>query len=102
MIAVLSEVFRQLDKSCIQAFGRDLIYVSEGGISTSVRGILENTAEPEDASPGVYSAIFVLLSDLQSSPERGDQVEIDGVRYRVFDIDSDLHGAARLRLRRVI
>jgi hypothetical protein len=37
---------------------------------------------------------------LPAPPARGDEVEIEGVRYKVFDIEADAEGAAVLRLRR--
>jgi pyruvate/2-oxoglutarate dehydrogenase complex dihydrolipoamide acyltransferase (E2) component len=33
-------------------------------------------------------------------PARGDEVEIGGVRYKVFDIEADPEGAAVLKLRK--
>jgi hypothetical protein len=55
--------------------------------------------EAEDASPGVYAVLFVRLADLEAAPVRGDEVEIGGVRYKVFDIEADAEGAAVLKLR---
>jgi hypothetical protein len=51
-------------------------------------------------SPGVYAVLFVRLADLPAAPVRGDEVEIGGVRYKVFDIEADAEGAAVLRLRK--
>ena len=64
-----------------------------------MRGIFQRTNEPEDASPGVYAVLFVRLADLPAAPVRGDEVEIGGVQYKVFDIEADAEGAAVLRLR---
>jgi hypothetical protein len=44
--------------------------------------------------------LFVRLADLTGAPVRGDEVEIGGVRYKVFDIEADSEGAAVLRLRK--
>lgn len=84
----------------MRAFGRDLVYLPETGGSVPVRGIFQRTAEPEDAAPGVYAVLFVRLADLPAAPVRGDEVEIEGVRYKVFDIEADAEGAAVLRLRK--
>jgi hypothetical protein len=40
------------------------------------------------------------LAGLPAAPVRSDEVEIDGVRYKVFDIEADAEGAALLRLRK--
>jgi len=96
---MLGDVFRQMDQACLRAFGRDLLYLPETGGSASVRGIFQRTNEPEDASPGVYAVLFVRLADLPAAPVRGDEVEIGGVQYKVFDIEADAEGAAVLRLR---
>lgn len=97
---MLSDVFSQLDQACLRAFGSDMVYLPEVGGSASMRGIFQRTNEPEDASPGVYAVLFVRLADLPAPPVRGDEVEIGGVRYKVFDIEADAEGAAVLRLRK--
>jgi hypothetical protein len=40
------------------------------------------------------------MADLPAAPVRGDEVEIGGARYKVFDIETDAEGAAVLRLRK--
>ena len=44
---------------------------------------------------------FVRAGDLPQPPERGDEVTVDGVIYKVFDIEADTTGAVVLRLRQV-
>lgn len=51
--------------------------------------------------PGVYAVLFVRLTDLPGEPQRGDEVEVDAVRYKVFEIEADTSGSAVLRLRKV-
>jgi hypothetical protein len=97
---MIAEVWRQMDAACLRAFGRDIVYLPEVGGRLPLRGILERTREPEDASPGVYAVLFVRLGDLPAAPVRGDEVEIEGIRYKVFDIEADSEGGAVLRLRR--
>lgn len=96
-----AEVWRQLDQACLRAFGSDLVFVPQAGDSFPLRGIFQRTAEPEDASPGVYAVVFVRLDDFPAAPVRGDELEIEGARYKVYDIEADAGGAAVLRLRRV-
>ena len=35
----------------------------------------------------------VLFADLPGMPRRGDEVEIGGIRYKVFDIEADAEPA---------
>lgn len=98
---MIADVWRQLDQACLRAFGQDLVYLPEAGGTLPVRGIFHRTVEPEDAAPGVYAVLFVRLADLPAAPARGDEVEVDAVRYKIFDIEADGSGAAALRLRRV-
>jgi hypothetical protein len=90
----------RVDEACLRVFGREVLYLPEGGGQAVVRAVFQPAREAEDASPGVYSVIFVRLSDLPAPPVRGDEVEIEGSRYKVFDIEADAEGAAVLRLRK--
>jgi hypothetical protein len=89
-----------MDEACLRVFGREVLYLPEVGGQAVVRSVFQPAREAEDASPGVYAVIFARLLDLPSAPVRGDEVEIDGVRYKVFDIEADAEGAAVLRLRK--
>lgn len=97
---MLADIWRQLDQACLRAFGSDIVFMPEAGGSFPLRGIFQRTAEPEDASPGVYAVVFVRVDDLPKPPARGDEVEIEATRYKVYDIDADGSGAAVLKLRR--
>jgi hypothetical protein len=90
-----------LNAAVVNAFGRDVLYLPEAGGQTTVRAVFQAVREAEDASPGVYAVLFVRLADLAAAPVRGDEVEIGGTRYKVFDIEADAEGAAVLRLRQV-
>jgi hypothetical protein len=91
---------RNLDAAVVNTFGREVLYLPEVGGAAAVRAVFQPAREAEEASPGVYAVIFVRLADLPAAPVRGDEVEIDGVRYKVFDIEADAEGAAVLRLRK--
>ena len=91
----------RLDEACLRVFGREVTYLPEAGGQAAIRAVFQPAREAEDASPGVYAVLFLRLADLPAAPVRGDEVEIDGVRYKVFDIEADAEGAAVLRLRRV-
>lgn len=89
----------RMDEACLRVFGRDVIYLPEAGGQAAIRAVFQPARETEDTSPGVYAVLFVRLADLPLAPVRGDEVEINGVRYKVFDIEADAEGAAVLRLR---
>lgn len=89
----------RVDEACLRVFGREVLYLPEAGGQAAVRAVFQPAREAEDSSPGVYAVLFVRLADLPGVPVRGDEIEIDGVRYKVFDIEADAEGAAVLRLR---
>jgi hypothetical protein len=90
----------RVDEACLRVFGRDVIYLPEAGGQVLVRAVFQPAREAEDSSPGVYAVLFVRLAGLPAAPMRGDEVEIGGARYKVFDIEADAEGAAVLRLRK--
>ena len=90
----------RMDEACLRVFGRDVTFLSEAGGSAAVRAVFQPARETEEASPGVYAVLFIRLADLPAAPVRGDEVEIGGVRYKVFDIEADAEGAAVLKLRK--
>ena len=91
----------RLDAACLRVFGREITYLPEAGGQAVIRGVFEAAREAEEMAPGVYAVLFVKLSHLPGAPQRGDVVAVDGVRYKVFDIEADASGAAVLRLRQV-
>jgi hypothetical protein len=89
-----------LNAAVVNTFGREVLYLQEAGGATTVRAVFQPAREAEDSSPGVYAVLFVRLADLPAAPVRGDEVEIEGSRYKIFDIEADAEGAAVLRLRK--
>jgi len=94
------EAVKDLDAAVVQTFGREVLYLPEAGGRAVMRAVFQPARESEETSPGVYAVLFVRLADLPGAPVRGDEVEIGGVRYKVFDIEADPEGAAVLRLRK--
>jgi hypothetical protein len=90
-----------LNTTVLGAFGREVAYTATTGDTVSIRAVVETAKETEDAAPGVYAVLFLRLGDLPRPPERGDRVVIDGLSYKVFDIEADGGGGAVLRLRQV-
>jgi hypothetical protein len=93
---------KDLDAAVLRTFGREVLYLPEAGVQAPIRAVFQPAREAEEASPGVYAVLFVRLADLPAAPARGDEVEIAGTRYKVFDIEADAEGAAVLRLRKEI
>ena len=89
-----------LNAAVVSTFGREVLYLPEAGGQAAVRAVFQLAREADDSSPGAYAVLFVRLADLPGAPVRGDEVEIGGVRYKVFDIEADAEGAAVLRLRK--
>lgn len=96
-----AESTARMDEACLRVFGKDVTYLPQAGGQTTIRGVFESTREPEDASPGVYAVLFVRLADLPAAPLRGEEVEVDGTTYKVFEIEADTSGSAVLRMRQV-
>lgn len=91
----------RMDEACLRVFGKDVTYLPQAGGQITIRGVFESTREPEEASPGVYAVLFVRLADLPTAPLRGDEVEVGGTTYKVFEIEADTSGSAVLRMRQV-
>jgi hypothetical protein len=88
-----------LNSAVLGEFGREVAYRAAEADDVTVRVIFQPTQQGEENSPGVYGVIFLRLSDLPQTPQRGDRVLIGESAYRVFQIESDGHGAATLSLR---
>lgn len=96
-----TSLLNSLNGTALAAFGREVTYSPESGAQTAIRAVFEPAHQAEEHAPGVYAVLFVMLSDLPQSPARGDEVMVDSVLYKVFDIEGDTSGAAVLRLRQV-
>ncbi len=88
-----------LNAACLATFGREIIYRPAAGAPLPIRGILQTGAQLEESAPGIYALLFVQSADLPSQAQRGDAVEIAGVRYKVFEVEADAAGGVRLALR---
>jgi hypothetical protein len=94
-----TDAIGRMDEACLRAFGRDVTYLPQSGGQTTVRAIFEATREAEENAPGVYAVMFLRAAELSTPPQRGDEVSVDGVTYKVFDIEADHGGGLVLRLR---
>ncbi len=88
-----------LNAACLDMFGRQVTYRPAAGAPVAITGILDTGVRLEESSPGTYAVLFLRTSDLPSAPERGDEVEIDGETYKVFEVEADAGGGVKLALR---
>jgi hypothetical protein len=88
-----------LNAACLGAFGRAVLYQPAAGAPVTVTGIVDPGSRLEDSAPGTYAVLFIRRADLPQPPERGDEVEIDGATYKVFEVEADAAGGVKLALR---
>src|ERR1043166_5834629 len=87
-----------LNTHVVEAFGREITYLPQGADPVAVRGIVQAAHQGEESSPGVYAYVFVHLADLPEYPARGDEVQIDGSVYAVYQVEAEGQGGATLAL----
>jgi hypothetical protein len=90
-----------LNQGVLGAFGQEVVYSPQAGPEATVRGIFEETREAQETALGVYAVVFLRASDLGAPPQNGDEVRVDGVAYKVYEIQADHAGGVYLRLRQV-
>ena len=96
---VFADSVNRVDAACLRVFGRDITYSPEAGGQATVRVIFNPTREAEASALGVNAVVFCREADLPAPPVRGDELVVDGVTYKVWDIEADQGGAVVLRLR---
>jgi hypothetical protein len=94
-----NSLLKGLNFAALGAFGTEVVYAPQVGEQFPILTIFAATRTSEETAPGVYAAMFVHAVDLPVSPQRGDEVIIDGTTYKVFDIEADHGGGLILRLR---
>ena len=93
------DLTKALNAACLAAFGREVTYSPAAGAPITVTGVLETGARLEETALGTYAVLFLRRTDLPRAPQRGDEVEIDGSGYKVFEVESDAAGGVKLALR---
>ncbi len=95
---------------CMNTFGVDtdglFTYVPKSGTSFDIRGIFDNEYQAVDPNTqAVVSSLVpnigIKLSDLPQSPVNGDMVIVKDQKYRISEVQKDVHGGARLFLHKV-
>jgi hypothetical protein len=94
------EAVKDLDAAVVQTFGREVLYLPEAGGRASMRAVFQPAREVRRRFAGRLCGAVRAAGGLPGAPARGDEVEIGGVRYKVFDIEADPEGAAVLKLRK--
>ena len=86
----------KLNEQVLSTFGRDVTYSPQIGVPVNLKAIFEATHRGKENSPGTYALLFIRLSDLPQAPDRGDEVQVGGSVYKVFEIEADGQGGATL------
>ena len=89
-----------LNTSVVSTFGTQVLYTpADSNLAAhTVQGILETPRTEEETPLGMFAILFLRLADLPAPPVRGDEVTIDQLAYKVFEIESDQAGGVRLVL----
>ena len=85
--------------ACLRAFGRDVTYTSQAGVSSVIRGILDKGMEAEETDRGVYAGLFTKTSAFSSPPFRGEEITVDDSIYKIVKKEDDGEGGLHLLLR---
>ncbi len=89
----------RLNRSVRDSFGREVQYVAAAtGRAVTIKAIFQTTHEADAKASGNYAVAFVVIADLPAEPERGDQIVVSGVAYRVYEVENDNQGGARVGL----
>jgi hypothetical protein len=93
----------------IDTFGVPATFTPQDGAGgwlnpQTILGIILRPAMPEDFPPGFGPGsanvrFWVNFETLSPSPQRGDQIALDGVTYVLEEVDADIGGGAVLKLR---
>lgn len=89
-----------LDEVCLRTFGSVVEYTPAGEATVDIDGILEETAQPEDAEDGTYVLLFARRDEFDISPVKGDTLKSNTRTYTVVRIEDDREGGLRLLARR--
>ncbi len=95
--------FRDLEDTVLglsqDVIGSDVTYTPEGEDAVTIKGIFDNAwVDDGDGLPSLKPTLRIKLDDLESSPGKGDSVEISSTSYRVLSSRNDGYGGATLIL----
>ncbi len=93
-----TSLISSLNAAVLEAFGREVQYLPQSGGEYTIRAIFEATERAEESVGKSFAVVFIRLADLTLEPERGDLVRVGESNYKVFEIEADNEGGARLGL----
>ncbi|OSM07662.1 head-tail joining protein [Magnetofaba australis] len=109
-----TDAVASLDAACQQTFGIQVTYIPSManrpdlyGKSISLTGIFDDAREMVTlmGGPGMEAVVprpvlEIRSADLGFTPTEGDEVMVDGITYRILDVQPDGHGSIKLVLSR--
>jgi len=93
----ISQMIPILWSPLVWQFGRSVDYWlgKDSSTSTTITVVWVEGAEDEPVSPGRYSRIKIMDSDLPRLPQAGDTVMKDGIEYEVVRVDGWATGTSQ-------
>ena len=106
-----------LQEACRDTFGVPVRYIPSvekrpglGGAAIEITGIFDDSRETVNVMSGAGGGgmeaviprpvVEIRVADLGVEPMEGDEVTVNGITYRILDVQADGHGAAVLVLNR--
>jgi|SRR5215472_715957 len=90
----------QLWDDLLPVFGTSVDYSPQaGGGPFTIDAIWKAGVEDEPTSPGIYSHIWILDSELTAMPLKGDSLVSSSLTYQVDRVDATAVGVSRLILK---
>ena len=93
-----------VDDAVLSVYGDTYTYYPKTGASYDITAARDSGERFQTSQPGAYASLFVIASDMEAEPVKGDQVlvpsgrEITAGTYRVADISKDDAGGRVLLL----
>jgi hypothetical protein len=96
--------FKTLGASIVKltgdVFGESIIYTPSVGSPISIQGIFEHAFVDVEGIVSLKATLRINLADLSASPDKGDQVTVSGVVYRITESRVDAYGGTTLILQK--
>lgn len=81
-----------------RVMGDDVTYSPAAGSPVTIQGIFDNAWVDIEGVLSLKPTLRINLADLASAPDKGDEVTVDEVDYRVTESRVDGHGGSTLIL----
>lgn len=100
MPSAFRDVVERIDRALISRLGLSVIHRPLAGGDFDITGIQGSPDENFEAPLDQYETLFVNTADLDPVPVKGDEIEMDGTGYTVYDTRADDEGGLVLVLDR--